>query len=256
MHFIDQYAYTNRIRTVAPVQKAGLTVTVLLLCLLLNRPLVGLMAIVWLWALATFWAGLPGRVFGRVLLAEGIFLALSVVGVAVSVNLAPPTEPGWAWPIGPVWVSSSPAAGQTALLLATRALGCAAALNFLALTTPLVDMVDLLRRLRLPPLLIDLMTLIYRFIFVLLESLERMHTAQASRLGYVGFRRGMVSAGLLASRLLIETYQRSQRLQVALEGRGYNGQLRVLPPVYRYDPPFSAWSVGVVISLLLGWSLV
>jgi cobalt/nickel transport system permease protein len=253
MHIIDQYAYANRIRTVDPGQKAALAGLVILLCLLLNQPVVSLLALGWMWGLTTFWAGLPVRTFGRVILAEGFFLILSVIGILVSVSLTPPPPPSWQWQLGTVWVSSSPAAIGTAVQLVTRSLGAAAAMNFLTLTTPLVDLVDLLRRLRCPLLLIDLMTLIYRFIFVLLESLDQMYTAQSSRLGYVNFRRGIISAGLLGSQLFIDAYRRSQRLQVALESRGFTGDLKVLPMTYQFDRRLWGLGTGMIASLLLVW---
>ncbi len=251
MYIIDRYAYANRIRTVDPGRKCGLALLVLLICLLLDRPAVGLVATGWMWGLATLWAGLPARVFGRVLLAEGVFLALAVLGVAVGLGLAPQPSAVWSWHVGPVWLTSSHTSVETALRLVTRALGGAAAMNLLALTTPLVDLVDLLRRLRAPALLIDLMTVMYRFVFTILGSLSRMYTAQDSRLGYVSLRRGLASAGLLGSRLFIDAYQRSQRLQTALESRGYAGDLRVLPIRYRHDNRFYWLSMGVVASLLL-----
>jgi cobalt/nickel transport system permease protein len=114
-------------------------------------------------------------------------------------------------------------------------------------------LVDLLRRLRCPLLLIDLMTLIYRFIFVLLESLNDMYTAQDSRLGYINFRRGIVSAGLLGSQLFIDAYHRSQRLQVALDSRGYAGDLKVLPASYQLDRRLWGLGTGMIASLLLVW---
>ncbi len=252
MHIIDQYAYANRIRTVEPAHKAGLALTVLALCLLLNRPLVGLLAVLWMGALVTLLAGLPARVFGRVLLAQSLFLSLATLGVAVGLGLAP-AETGWNWQVGPVWVTSSPQAVDTSVRLASRAIGAAAAMNFLALTTPLVDLVDLMRRWFLPPLLIDLVTLIYRFIFTLLESSNRIYTAQASRLGYAGPRQGWRSAGLLGSRLFIDAYHRSRRLQLALDSRGYNGVLLVLPSVYRRDKRLLKLGAAAVVSLLLGW---
>lgn len=254
MHIIDQYAYTNRIRVVDPLQKASLAGLVILLCLVLDRPLAGLLALGWMWGLTIFWAGLPAWVFGRVLFAEGLFLSLSVVGILVSLSLTPPPLPGWSWQLGPVWISTSLLGFETALRLVTRALGAAAALNFLTLTTPLVDLVDLLRRLRCPTLLIDLMTLIYRFIFVLLESLNDMYMAQDSRLGYINFRRSIISAGLLGSRLFIDAYHRSRQMHIALESRGYEGgNLRVLPSAYRSDRRIIWFGLAVATSLFLVW---
>lgn len=253
MSVIDRYAYVNRLRHIDPAQKAGLALLVIVLCLLLNRTVVGILAVGWMWVAATWQAGVPRRVFGRVLLAEGSFLALAAAGVALSVSASPPLAADWQWRIGSLWLSSSIAAVNHALLLVSRALGCAAAMNFLALTTPLVDVVELLRRLRTPVLLIDLMALIYRFIFVLLECMERIYIAQQSRLGYSTRRNAMKSAALLGSRLFLETYQRSQRMQTALESRGYDGDLRVLSITYRRDWRIVWLGIAMASSLLLAW---
>lgn len=251
MHIIDRYAYSNRIRTLSPMHKAGLALLVIALCLALDRPAVGLLAALWMGGLATYWAGLPVGVFGRLLLAEGFFLVLAVSGVAISLSTAPPLNSAWSWNIGPLWLGSDPTSLEVAARLATRALGSAAAMNFLALTTPLVDLIDLMRRFRMPALLTDLMTLFYRFIFALLGSLSRMHTAQDSRLGYISLKRGIASAGVLATRLFVDAYQRSLRLQTTLESRGYSGVLRVLPTHYETNRRLYWLGAGIVASLFL-----
>ncbi|MCG8351361.1 MAG: cobalt ECF transporter T component CbiQ [Chloroflexales bacterium] len=251
MRIIDNYAYTNALRQVDPTQKGGLALLAILLCLLLDRPAVGLLTLGWMFAFTALWARIPPLVFGRILLAEGLFLALSVLGVAISAGFEPPAASVAAWWFGPLWIGASQETLARAARLLTRALGCAAALNFLILTTPLTDLIVLLRRLRLPEALIDLMIITYRSIFVLLESLQRMACAQDTRLGYSNVRRAMRSAGLLGSQLFIDAYRRSQRMQVALESRGLDGPLRVLPLTYRFDR--LVWWLGVMmmVSLLI-----
>jgi cobalt/nickel transport system permease protein len=255
MHLIDRYAYTNRIRHIDPAQKAALALLVIVLCLLLNRVLVGVVALAWMFGLAVVWAGIPWHIIGRLLLAEGLFLVLAVVGVALSFSTAPLPPAFQDMQVGPLWVGTSAGSMTLAALLVSRALGCAAAMNFLALTTPLVDLVGLLRRLRVPVVLIDLASVMYRFVFVLLESMQRMHTAQQSRLGYATRRAAMRSSGLLASRLVVDAYQRSTRMQTALESRGYTGDLRVLPLTYRHAASVYWLGVAVASSLLVVWGL-
>jgi cobalt/nickel transport system permease protein len=249
MHMIDRHAYSNRLRRVEPAQKGGLAALAIGLCLLLDRPAAGLLTVAWMLALATLWARVPPLAFGRALLAEGLFLLSSVAGVALSVGLGRGGPA--AWQLGPLWLGSSPAALGLAARLLTRALGCAAALNFLILTTPLVDLIDLLRRLRVPEVLIDLMTVLYRTIFVLLESLQRMSTAQDARLGYSSPRGSLHSAATLASRLFLETYERSRRMQLALDSRGGDGPLRVLPIDYARAPRACWLGAAMAASLLL-----
>jgi cobalt/nickel transport system permease protein len=257
MQTIDQYAYGNHLRLVDPLHKALLAGVTLVLCLALNTIAVGVIAIVWMFCLAVWVARIPARVFMGVLLAEGAFMVLTTVGVAISLTLKDPTGIAqWGWRLGPLWISTSSERIHLAITLVARALGCASAMNFLSLTTPLVDLIDAGRRLHLPPVLIDIMTIIYRYIFVLLESLERMRTAQESRLGYANFRRGISSAALLTTRLFIETYQRSKRLQTALESRGYVNDLRVLPLTYERDWRLVLIGFGIVASLILvKWGL-
>lgn len=255
MHIIDQYAYSNHLRSLDPAHKAGLAFAVLFLCLLLNEPLVGLVAVGWMMVLAVRLAGLSVRTFGRVLLAQAAFLMLTTIGVVISVSLTDPRPlVPWAVAVGPLWLSSSPDALYLGFSLVMRALGAASAMNFLALTTPLVDMVELFRRWRVPEEIIDIMTVIYRYIFVLLESLDRMRMAQESRLGYnTGYFRTINNAAMLGSRLFIDAFQRSYRLQIALESRGFSGSLRVLPTTYQPDRRMLWAAIAVSLSLVLAW---
>jgi cobalt/nickel transport system permease protein len=66
----------------------------------------------------------------------------------------------------------------------------------------------------------------------------------------------MRSSGLLASRLFVDAYQRSRRMQTALESRGYTGDLRVLPLEYRHDRRVYWLGAAVASSLLLVWGLL
>jgi cobalt/nickel transport system permease protein len=191
MQTIDTYAYASRLHRTDPAPRVLLAPTVLVLCLASERPAVGLLAAAGMVALTSGAGGIPAHVVGRTLLAEGTFLARAVVGVALSVSPSASPSLPWGQQLGPLWSGTGPAALTQAVRLFARALGGAAAMGFLALTTPLIALalIDLLRRWRVPPLLLDLMTLIYRFIFVLLDSLVMMRTAQANRLGYATQRR-------------------------------------------------------------------
>lgn len=255
MSFIDAYAYSNHLRRVTPALKAGLTVVILSLCLVLRSPYVGVMAVLWMAGLAIGLGGISLRVFWQILLAEGVFFFLATVGIAVSVSVGPPpTAYLLLLSVGPVWLSTTPQALHEALLVISRVMGSAAAMNFLALTTPMTDLIALARRIRIPATLIDLMTIMYRYIFILSETMERMLKAQQGRLGYTNFKSGITSAGLLATRLFLETYQRSQQLQIVLEARGYeSGDLRILSESYCFNGKLVFFGLAAAVSLVLAW---
>ncbi len=229
MHAIDRYAYNNQIRWLHPAYKVGGSLVIMSLCLIINHPVFSMVSVALVFCLSVFWAGLPLRFLSVLLLGEAGFLTAGVLSVAISVSLSPVAG---GLNLGPFCFVVTEASLQLAFSLLLRSLGCAAAMNFLALTTPMVDMVDLLRQLKVPDLLIDLLTLVYRFIFSLWDSLERLITASEVRLGFNGFHTSLRTLALVATNLFVETYRRSQRLQVALEGRGWDGTLRVLPQTY------------------------
>jgi len=239
MRHIDRYAYANRIHRLHPGYKAGLAALAIGVCLVAGHPLVGLAVLVVMVGLTILWAGLPPGPVLRLLAGQGAFLVAGVAGVAVSVGQGPGST-GLA--LGPFVLGVRGDSLWTAATLLTRAAGCAAAMNFLALTTPMVAIVDLLRGLHVPELLIDLMTLVYRFSFAMIEELERMVQAHEVRLGFSGWRTGLRSSGLIGAALFGETYRRGRRLEIALQARAWDGPLRVLPGVYEHP----RWARGLV----------
>lgn len=231
MRHIDRSAYGNRIARLHPAYKAGCSLFGILAALLLSRIEVSLGVFAIMVGLSSAWAGVPARLILPLVVGEATFLAFAVVGVAISVSIAP--LPG-GLAIGPLWFGTSEASLSVALGLLARALACAAAMNFLALTTPMVAIIDVLRSLRVPEILIDLMTLTYRFIFVLLDTFERMVVANHARLGFKDRRTTLGSYGRIMACLFVEAFRRSRRLENALCARGWDGTLRVLPGEYEH----------------------
>jgi cobalt/nickel transport system permease protein len=222
----------------------------MILTLTLDQIPVGCLSVLWMLALCIFGAGLPWRAVVSLIFGETLFLALTVTGVAVSFSTTPVSTMPWQLHAGLLWISSSPAALSLAARVLARSMGSFAAMNFLALTTPLVDLMELLRRIHVPVLLVDMMATIYRSIFTLLDSMERIIMAQNTRLGYMNTMRSMHSAGTLVSRLFIEAYWRASRTQTALESRCYQGDLRVMPLKYQQNARLAVAGVLMAASLV------
>jgi cobalt/nickel transport system permease protein len=116
--------------------------------------------------------------------------------------------------------------------VALRSLAMLAALLGFVLTTPLPDLIGLLRRLRTPEPLLDLMALCYRMLFVLQAAWDEGVEAQRARLGYLGWRHAWRSTGLLAGHLAQQVWHRAAALQRAADSRSYTGTLRFLPAAF------------------------
>ena len=88
-------------------------------------------------------------------------------------------------------------------------------------TTPFSELIDVMRRLRMPSLLVTTLALMYRYLFVLRDETSRMKRARASRT----FNRDRAHAWkMIASiigQLLVRTHERAERLYAAMCARGW-----------------------------------
>jgi cobalt/nickel transport system permease protein len=109
-----------------------------------------------------------------------------------------------------------------------RVMGGLSTQFFLVLSTPMTSTLLVLRKARIPSVLIEMSLLIYRYIFVFIEVMETMHTAQELRLGYSGFIRRLKSTSLLIGSLFIRTLEQGERTFIAMNARGYDGNIRIL----------------------------
>ena len=130
-------------------------------------------------------------------------------------------------------------------LLAKGTLGVLASLLLGATTEPR-DVVAGLQRLRVPTLLVQIMGFMIRYLEVVSGELDRMRVARESR----GFRARSVRAWpVLASTLgalFIRSYERGERVHLAMLSRGYTGRM----PVTRQEPTTPAqWRLAAALPL-------
>ena len=146
----------------------------------------------------------------------------------------------------------TPAGMHSVAEVSARSLGALAALLFLVLTTPLIDLIALLRRLKTPEVLLEIMVLCYRMLFVFSEAVHDTLTAQSARQGYATSRLALRSLGGLAANLTVQVWQRAHALHVAAQARNNDGTLRFLEPEFANagrDISLAAGSGGVLIAL-------
>ena len=116
-----------------------------------------------------------------------------------------------------------------------RVLACLPCLGFLALTTPIAKILNCLRRMYVPKILIEIALLMYNTIFIFLNEIDTMRKAQDSRLGYNSYWTSFKSLGALASTIFLRSLDKSETLQFALDSRGYSGELPVYEPRKKED---------------------
>jgi len=245
---IDKYAYSSKLKHTDPMQKIAFALLTLAVCLWADSLIISTAVIFIMVGMTVLRGGTPLRFFIKLLLVPMSFLLIGVFTIAVNVSEKPEALLA-AISIAGTWIGFSHAGLQDALRLFLKALGAVSCLYFLSLSTPMVDLLAALRRLRVPKLLVELMVLVYRFIFILLETADTIYNAQNCRLGYSSLSTGYRSLGSLVSMLFIRSYKRSDELYTALEARGYEGDINVLEATY--EKHWKGYFLTILINIIL-----
>lgn len=227
----DRIAQTSRWRHRPLAEKALLAIGLLILALVLPPWPGGLLVLVAALT-ATLAAGTPVSAWLRLALPPLAFVATGAATLLVT--------------IAGDGIGLAADGPERAAAVALRAAAALASLLLLSVTTPATDLVQGLRRLGLPAEFAEVALATWRFLFVLSDTAAAMDHAQAARLGHVGWRRRILSAGLLAAALLPRALDRAHRLEVGLAARGFDGSLRTLT---RRNPARPAGLAAIVLVL-------
>ncbi|WP_019119439.1 cobalt ECF transporter T component CbiQ [Brevibacillus massiliensis] len=228
----DSYAYTNRLRQLPPGQKLLFAASLLAIALLAHWQ-VHLLIFAWLSLWIVKYAGIPWRTYLRLLLLPAAFMLMSLPPLCLEAASGDGAASAAADAVAAVQVAGSCVyLSQSGLLRAfavlARALASVACLYFLLFTVPLGELLQVLRRLGMPVILIELLSIMYRFVFVLLEVAGQLWVAQQARGGHNGFRSTLRDVAKLAVTLFGRTWHRYRQLVVGLAARGFSGEIRVV----------------------------
>ena len=224
----EQSAYSNSWRRVSPIAKGCFSLCGLIAAFTAKSPQSALLIALVYALVAIFGAGIPPLRYLRVAAPALLFLFVSSLSLFISLDFGTSTGGISLRPV----LSEFPHIAQ----VCSRSLASLTALLFLALTTPLPDIISLLRRCRVPDTMLDLMYLCYRTLFVFSEAVHGTITAQSARLGYATYSLSLRSLGGLVANLTSQAWQRSNALHLAALARNNDGALRFLENSYPNTP--------------------
>lgn len=241
---IEQSAYANRWRSVSPSAKGLFALAGLIAAFAAPTPAAAGLVTTLLVATTLLGARIPLSRLARVGAPALGFLLIGSLSLLVS--------PGFDPQDGSIMVHWLPEGTAPFLRLVARSTAALAALLFLVLTTPLIDLIALLRRLSLPEVLLELMVICYRMLFVFSEALNDTLTAQSARLGYATPRLALRSLGQLTACLTLQIWSRAHDLHIAAQARNNDGPLRFLEPSFSHANRDLAIAAAGSAILILG----
>jgi cobalt/nickel transport system permease protein len=141
--------------------------------------------------------------------------------------LLPLTMPGDEIALGPLRLSERGL--EVATLVCLKALAFVALVLLVVATSPIETTLQAAHALRVPGLVVQLLTLAYRYIFLLGDELGRLRVAlrvraYRNRASWHCYR----TIGNAAGTLLVRSFERAERVSAAMRCRGFDGRFRSL----------------------------
>ncbi|WP_232695654.1 cobalt ECF transporter T component CbiQ [Brevibacillus daliensis] len=231
---IDSVAHQNALRFLSPQFKVmfgiGMLITVLFVTMRVQW-----LIFIWMSLWILYYAKVPLRFYLYLTGASLLFFVASLPALMLEIEwykqdgLIKAVSRGWTLidTMGyRVYFDSKNAILVSQLL--SRTLAATVCMAFLLLTTPIHQIIQVLRKWHIPEIILDLMMLMYRFLFILFATAREVWIAQKMRGGHGNMAARVKDTGRLVAMLFQKSMRRYQQMNIGLQCRGYDGQLRVI----------------------------
>ena len=95
-------------------------------------------------------------------------------------------------------------------------------------TTDYMLLLKGLEKFRIPKIIIAILSFLYRFMFLLIDEIERLWMAYRSRYIELSFWKRLKYMGKKIGILFIRTYERGERVYLSMDARGFKGEIRTI----------------------------
>ncbi len=242
MVVVDKLCYRSKLRYVNATEKTAFALTSLLLTIV-SRSIPTALVVLAVNSYLTLAKGkIPVKPYRKLMLIPLSFLLLSTLAILFKVSHTPMNA--YAIPVGSWYITNDWDQVLYGIQLILTALSSVSCLYFLSLNTTMTDILIEFRRMHCPALMVELMMLMYRYIFVLMDVADNIKKSQNSRLGNKDYKTSLHSFGVMISVLFVRAIKKAQAQFNGLESRGYDGEIRVLSEHY---PPKTKEIVMIVV---------
>ncbi|WP_143315720.1 cobalt ECF transporter T component CbiQ [Clostridium sp. HBUAS56017] len=227
---IDKLAYNSNLRHKDPSLKSFFAISILLICVIARSNIISLVTLVLMGAITLLYNNISLTYYLKLLTVPFLFLLLSSVAIIFNITTYPLDL--FSLEFGSHYLAISSNSLFFTINLILTAISSISCLYLLTLTTPFTDLLSVFKKIHCPFIIIELMLLIYRYIFVLLDIALTIQTSQKSRLGNKNFKTSLYSMSQMLSVLLIRSFKKASTLYDSMESRCYNGEIHVLNETY------------------------
>lgn len=248
---IDFYAYASKIRHWNATFKVSFSVLILILCIVLDNAYVSVAVIIAMAYLTVVKGELSVHEYLSILAIPIAFILLGTFTIAIDFSKQPMGQ--YNLYLGFCYVFTSMAQLKKIVFLILKVFAAISALQMMTLSTPSSEIIYVLRKAHVPKLIVELMSLIYRYIFILMDVYTKMKNSAQSRHGYCDFKTSCYTFGSIASNMLIISLNKANAYYDAMEARCYDGDLIFLEEDKNIETIQIITAAAFIIFLILLW---
>ncbi len=250
MSVLDRYLYKESpIHALDPRVKLIVTVLYIVNNVALPDGAWWAYAVAWLVTLAISYRARLGVWFA----ARRSFIALPFMLAGFSVIFATPGTPIAEWRLGNLDLIVTDAGVIRLISLLLRTWLSVQMAILLTATTSFPDLTHALRHLKVPSVLVAIISFMYRYLFVLVDEAQRLLRARTSRSAEIApYKAGGSLAwrakvtGGMAGQLLVRSMDRGDRVYNAMLARGYRGQLLTMTHHDMTQRDWQSFAIGLL----------
>lgn len=221
---LEYYSYNSKINSWNPHLKFWYSMVLIVLGIILSNIYISI-SIVFICGFITIFLGkISLKKYIDFFKVPIIFLLISVA--VININFSKNITDFYYFNVGDLYIYTTNENIKKSCILFWRALSGVSSMYMLALSTPLNEIIYVMKKARTPKIIIELMYLVYRFIFIMRDSYKSMRKSIESRLGFRDYRTSLLSFGKIISNILIVSLRKSNSFYDAMESRCYRGEIR------------------------------
>lgn len=221
---LEYYSYNSKINSWNPHLKFWYSMVLIVLGIILSNIYISI-SIVFICGFITIFLGkISLKKYIDFFKVPIIFLLVSVA--VININFSKNITDFYYFNVRELYIYTTDENIRKSCILFWRALSGVSSMYMLALSTTLNEIIYVMKKARTPKIIIELMYLVYRFIFIMRDSYKSMRKSIESRLGFRDYRTSLLSFGKIISNILIVSLRKSNSFYDAMESRCYNGEVK------------------------------
>lgn len=226
IYSMDYYAYLSGLKSLNSSFKVIFSVVTLFLCVGLNNIYVSVFIAATMGLLIVFKGKVHIHDYFSLLTIPVTFMILAGISIAIGISKSPLGE--YNLNLGCFYIYTSRESLIEMLEIMIKAFGAITSIYMITLSTTAGEIISVLRKFHMPKIITELMNMIYRFIFIIMEVQIRMTNSAKSRLGYVDYKTSLKTFGNTLSNLFIVSLKKASQYYSAMESRAYDGDILFL----------------------------